>query len=57
VNRSGNVTAVLPAIKKVSQNASLTLDQKNLLSSMAKKLVPGAGSISDGLKSLPGFGH
>jgi hypothetical protein len=26
--RSGNVTATLPAIKKISQNASLTLDQK-----------------------------
>ncbi len=55
--RSGNVTAALPAIKKVSQNANLTPDQKDLLSSMAKKLVPGAGSISDGLKSLPGLGH
>jgi hypothetical protein len=55
--RSGNVTAALPAIKKVSQNANLTPDQKDLLSSMAKKLVPGTGSISDGLKSLPGFGH
>ncbi len=55
--RSGNVNAALPAIKKVSQNANLTPAQKDLMSSMAKKLVPGAESISDGLKALPGFGH
>ncbi len=55
--RSGNVTAALPAIKKVSQNANLTPEQKDLLTSMTKKLIPGAGSISDGLKSFSGFGH
>lgn len=55
--RSGNVTAALPAIKKVSQNVNLTPAQKDLVTSVAKKMVPGAGSISDGLKSLPGFGH
>jgi hypothetical protein len=59
--RSGNVTAALPAIKKVSQNASLTPDQKSLLTSMADKLAPGASkageAINGGLKSLPGFGH
>ena len=55
--RSGNVAAALPAIQKVSQNANLTPAQKDLLASMANKLVPGAGSISDGLKSIPGFGH
>jgi hypothetical protein len=59
--RSGNVTAALPAIKKVSQNANLTSEQKDLLTSMADKLVPGVGKAGDalnsGLKSLPGFGH
>jgi hypothetical protein len=55
--RSGNVTSALPAIKKVSQNVNLTPAQKDLLSSMSKKLVPGSGAISDGLKSLPGFGQ
>jgi hypothetical protein len=54
---NGNYTAALPAIKKVSQNVNITPAQKDLLSSMAKKMMPGAGSLSDGLKSLPGFGH
>ncbi len=55
--RSGNVTAALPAIKKVSQNASLTPAQKDLMSSIASKFMPGADAIGGGLKSLPGFGH
>jgi hypothetical protein len=59
--RKGNVTEALPAIKKVSQNANLTPEQKDLLTSMSEKLVPGMGkageAISGGLKSIPGFGH
>ncbi len=59
--RSGNVTAALPAIKKVSQNVNLTPAQKDLMTSVANKFIPGAGKagevISGGLKSLPGFGH
>ena len=59
--RKGNVTAALPAIHKVSQNVNLTPAQKDLLTSMAEKLAPGAGkageAIGNGLKSLPGFGH
>jgi hypothetical protein len=53
--RSGNVTAALPAIKKVSQNVNLTPAQKDLMTSVANKFMPGAGAISNGLKSLPGF--
>lgn len=57
----GNYTAALPAIKKVSQNVNITPAQKDLLTSMAGKLMPGAGklgnSLSGGLNSLPGFGH
>ena len=59
--RKGNVTEALPAIKKVSQNANLTPEQKDLLTAMAEKLAPGMGkageAISGGLKSLPGLGH
>jgi hypothetical protein len=59
--RSGNVTAALPAIKKVSANTKLTAEQKDLLTSMASKFVPGASRAGDlingGLKSIPGFGH
>ena len=58
--RSGNVTAALPAIKKVSQNVNLTPAQKDLMTSMAEKFAPGAKqaseAIGNGLKSIPGFG-
>ncbi len=58
--RKGNLTAALPAIKKVSENVNLTQPQKDLLSSMADKFAPGAKqageAIGNGLKSIPGFG-
>jgi len=59
--RKGNVTAALPAIKKVSQNAGLTPEQKSLLTAMAEKLAPGASkageALGNGLKSIPGMGN
>ena len=39
--RKGNIKQALPTIKKVSQNAKLTPEQKELLTSLANKVAPG----------------
>ena len=57
----GNVSAVLPAIQKVSQSAKLTPEQKDLLKTLADKYAPGvkkAGdAINGGMNSLPKIGN
>ncbi len=40
--RKGKIKQALPAIKKVSENAKLTPEQKELLTSLAGKVAPGA---------------
>jgi len=59
--RKGEVTAALPAIQKVAQNANLTAPQKQLISSLADKYAPGLKKATDslqqglqGLQGLPG---
>jgi hypothetical protein len=57
--RKGKITEALPAIRKVSQNAKLTAEQKELLTSVAEKLAPGASKVSGALgemKGIPGLG-
>jgi hypothetical protein len=57
--RKGNYTEAMPAIQKVSQNAKLTTEQKDLLTSVAGHFTPGASKIGDtikGIKGIPGFG-
>jgi hypothetical protein len=55
--RQGNLTAAVPPLQKVAQNAGLTPSQKELVSSLADQYAPGlkkaAGSLQQGLKSLP----
>lgn len=55
--RQGNITAAIPPLQKVAQNAGLTPSQKELVSSLADQYAPGlkkaAGSLQQGLKSLP----
>ncbi len=57
--RKGEVTAALPAIQKVAQNANLTSPQKQLISSLADKYAPGlkkaADSLQQGLQGLQGL--
>lgn len=57
--RKGNYTDALPAVQKISQNAKLTTEQKDLLASVANQLAPAASKVGGalkGLKSLPGLG-
>ena len=58
--RKGEALSALPAIQKVSQNATLTSSQKDLLGSLADKYAPGAKkageALQEGLKGLKAFG-
>jgi len=55
--RQGNITAAVPPLQKVAQNAGLTPSQKELVNSLAEQYAPGlkkaAGSLQQGIKSLP----
>ncbi len=55
--RQGNITAAIPPLQKVAQNAGLTPSQKQLVTSLADQYAPGlskaAGTLQQGLKSLP----
>ena len=55
--RKGDITAAIPPLQKVAQNAGLTPSQKDLVSSLADQYAPGlkkaAGTLQQGLKSLP----
>jgi hypothetical protein len=56
--RSGKVTAAVPSIKNVASSAHLTDGQKQLMTTIADKYVPGwkkAGEAADAIKKLPGF--
>ena len=56
--RQGNVTEAVPAIKNVTGNAHLTDGQKQLITTVGNKYVPGwekAKGAMDGLKKLPGL--
>jgi len=57
--RKGNVTAAVPSIQMVAQNAQLTPAQKDLVAGLADRYVPGTKKASEalekGLKSIPGF--
>ncbi|HTH47020.1 MAG TPA: hypothetical protein VMB21_05885 [Candidatus Limnocylindria bacterium] len=62
--RKGELVTAVPAIQKISQNASLTAPQKALIGSIADKYAPGLRKTKDalqqglqGVKSLPGFGN
>ena len=59
--RQGNITAAVPPLQKVAQNAGLTPTQKDLVSSLADQYAPGlkkaAGTLQQGLKSLPSLGQ
>jgi hypothetical protein len=48
--RQGEVATVLPAIKEIASNASLTPEQKGLLKSLAQEYAPGLSALG---KSLP----
>jgi hypothetical protein len=61
--RKGELAPAIPAIQKVSQNASLTAPQKQLITSVAGKYAPGLKKAKDtlqqglhGLHDLPAFG-
>jgi len=56
--RSGKITAALPALKNIAQNAKLTDTQKQLITTIGDKYAPGlskANGAVDSLKKLPGF--
>ena len=56
--RSGKITAALPALKNIAQNAKLTDTQKQLITTIGDKYAPGLSKASgavDSLKKLPGF--
>jgi hypothetical protein len=58
--RAGQYASTLPPLKNLLSNASLTPAQKQILSSVTDKYAPSlrqaAGTIQQGLQSLPGFG-
>jgi hypothetical protein len=58
--RKGEITPMMPALKNVAQNASLTQPQKDLLGSIADKYAPGlskaTGTLQQGLNSLGNLG-
>ncbi|HKI70339.1 MAG TPA: hypothetical protein VKA67_12160, partial [Verrucomicrobiae bacterium] len=61
--RDGEISAAVPSIQKVAQNANLTQPQKELIGTLTDKYAPGlkkvAGTLQQGLqdvKSLPGLG-
>ena len=55
--RQGEITAAIPPLQKVAQNAGLTPSQKELVSSLADQYAPGlkksASTLQQGFKSLP----
>jgi len=55
--RQGNITAAIPPLQKVAQNAGMTPSQKQLITSLADQYAPGlkkaADTLQQGLKSLP----
>jgi len=59
--RQGNITAAVPPLQNLAQNAGLTPSQKELVSSLADQYAPGlkkaAGTLQQGLKSLPSLGQ
>jgi hypothetical protein len=58
--RQGELTASIPSVQKVLQNANLTAPQKDLLSTIADKYAPGlsktAGSLQQGLQGVKSLG-
>jgi hypothetical protein len=57
--RKGDALSALPAIQGISQNATLTAPQKELIHSVASKYAPGTEKVENaikGLGNLPGFG-
>jgi len=54
--RNGELSAALPPLQKIVNNASLTPDQKQLISSVADKYAPSlkqaAGAVQQGLQGL-----
>jgi hypothetical protein len=56
--RGGNVTAAIPPIKNVAANTHLTDGQKQIITTVADKYMPGwqkAKGAMDSIKKLPGF--
>lgn len=59
--RKGEITAAIPAIQNIAQNANLTPPQKQLISSLADQYAPGLKKATDslqqglkGIQNLPG---
>jgi len=55
--RQGGTAQALPALKNIGQNAKLTPEQKDLLSSLTDQYAPGLKKASSALKKIPGFGN
>jgi len=55
--RKGGSADALPALKKIGENAKLTTDQKDLLSSLTDQYAPGLKKAGSALKKIPGFGQ
>ncbi|HTL16333.1 MAG TPA: hypothetical protein VL793_03805 [Patescibacteria group bacterium] len=55
--RKGGSADALPALKKIGENAKLTADQKDLLSSLSDQYAPGLKKAGNALKKIPGFGQ
>ena len=56
--RSGKIQPAVPALKNVATSAKLTDNQKQLITTITDKYVPGwskASGAMDSLKKLPGF--
>jgi len=55
--RQGDITAAIPPLQNLAQNAGLTPSQKELIGPLADQYAPGlkkaAGTLQQGLKSLP----
>lgn len=58
--RKGSVAPALPALKSLAQNASLSPQQKDLVSTLADQYAPGLKGTTDALKQrlqgIPGLG-
>jgi hypothetical protein len=58
--RKGSFATVLPAAKRVGQNANLTDPQKDFLNSLVESYAPGTKKLGESVKSriqgIPGFG-
>ena len=55
--RQGGTAQALPALKSIGQNAKLTPDQKDFLSSLSDQYAPGLKKAGSALKKIPGFGN